>query len=150
MTATRTIELRDVGPLQHLSIPLPTEGGLVVLRGLNGTGKTHALDAVSALVGAHRKPASRDGSLGAVVEGLGVRLTVGRRSSMSGELEVAALDGEDPSLLVDPGIKGADAADAERVRALLRLSRSSVDAGAFAHLVGGDERLRELCRASSL
>lgn len=146
----RTIELRDVGPLQHLSIPLPPDGGLVVLRGLNGTGKTHALEAVSALVGAHRRPVSRDGTLGAIVEGLGVRLTVGRRSSTSGELEVAALDGEDPSLLVDPGIKSDAAADAERVRALLRLSGSTVDAAAFSHLVGGDDRLRELCRASSL
>jgi hypothetical protein len=150
MRMTRTIELQDVGPLHHLLIPLPDEGGLVVLRGLNGTGKTHALAAVSALVGSAKKPPSRDGSLGAQITGLGVRLTVGRRSSTSGELEVAALDGEDPSLLVDPGLKSADAADAERVRALLRLSRSSVDASAFAHLVGGDERLRELCRASSL
>lgn len=150
MTVERTIELRDVGPLQHLSIPLPPGGGLVVLRGLNGSGKTHALEAVSALVGAHRKPTSRDGTLGALVEGLGVRLTVGRRTTMSGELEVAALDGEDPSLLVDPGLKSDAAADAERVRALLRLARSSVDASAFSHLVGGDERLREICRASSL
>ncbi len=147
---TRIIAVNDVGPVHHLEIPVPDGGGVVVLRGLNGTGKSHALDAVSALVAGGKKPPSRDGSLGAQIEGLGVRLTVGRRASASGELEVRALDGLDPSLLVDPGIKDASAADAARVRALLRLSRASIDASAFAHLVGGDERLRELCRPASL
>jgi hypothetical protein len=147
---SKVIELQDVGPISRLEIPIPSGGGVVLLRGKNGAGKSHALAAVSALVGSGDKPTSRDGSLGAQVTGLGIRLTVGRRTALSGELEVTALDGEDPSLLVDPGIKSPDAADAERIRSLLRLSRSNVEPSAFAHLVGGDTRLRELCAPTSL
>lgn len=146
----KSIELRDVGPVQRIEIALPEAGGIVVLRGRNGTGKTHCLQAVGALVGSGDRPVSRDGTAGAYVEGLGARLTVGRRASVSGELEVSAIDGEDPSLMVDPGLKAQDAADAERVKALLRLSRATLNATAFAKLVGGDGRLREICRESSL
>lgn len=150
-TADKTIEIRDVGPVEQLHIPIPAGGGIVVLRGLNGSGKSKALEAVSALVGSGDvRPVSRDGSLGAYVEGLGARLTVGRRTAVSGEIEVAHLEGEDPSLLVDPGLKDQDAADAARIRALLRLARAKVDVSAFAALVGGAERLAELCRVSSL
>lgn len=145
-----TINISDVGPIERLEIPLPAGGGLCVLRGPNGSGKSHALVAAQALGSKDVRVVSRDGSLGAQIEGLGVRLTAGRRATRSGELEFSLLEGEDPSLLVDPGIKDAAAADAARLRALLRLSRAKVDASAFAALVGGDERLRELCRSSSL
>ncbi len=146
----RSIELKDVGPVERLTIPIPEGGGVVVLRGRNGQGKSHALQAVGALVGGNGRPVSRDGSLGASVEGLGARLTVGRRSSHSGEVEVESLEGEDPSLLVDPGLKDQAAADGHRLKALLRLSRATVDESAFAELVGGIDRLRELCKPSSL
>lgn len=146
----KSIELRDVGPVRRLEITIPEGGGVVVLRGRNGLGKTHCLQAVGALVGSGERPVSRDGTVGAYVEGLGARLTVGRRTSVAGELEISAIDGEDPSLLVDPGLKAQDAADAERIKALLRLSRATLNATAFAKLVGGDGRLREICRESSL
>jgi hypothetical protein len=146
---TKMIELRDVGPITRLQIPIP-ESGLVIVRGANGSGKTRALEAVGALVGSGVRPATRDGAAGAFVEGMGCRLTVGRRSTVDGELEVTALDGEDPSLLVEPNIKSPDAADAARIKALLRLSNAKIDATSFAGLVGGDVRLRELCRETSL
>ena len=146
----REIDIRDVGPIEHLTIPIPEEGGLVVLRGRNGKGKSHSLQAVQALVGGKSKPVSRDGTLGATVEGLGARLTVGRRANHSGEVEIDHLEGEDPSLLVDPGLKDPAAADARRVQALLRLARAEVDVDAFAALVDGKERLEQLCRPASL
>ncbi len=147
---TRTIQVRDVGPVEHLVIPIPEGGGLVVLRGRNGLGKSHSLHAVQALVGGKGRPVSRDGSPGASVEGLGARLTIGRRASHSGEVEIAHLEGEDPSLLVDPGLKDQAAADTQRLKALLRLSRATLDVDDFAKLVGGVDRLRELCRPASL
>jgi len=145
-----TIEIRDVGPVEHLTIPVPAEGGIVVLTGDCGVGKSHSLDAVSALVGGKARVPSRDGSLGAHVEGLGARLTIGRRANHAGEIEVSHLEGEDPSLLVDPGIKSPDAADAARIKALLRLARAQVDVDKFAELVDGRERLEALCRPGSL
>jgi hypothetical protein len=146
----KTIELKDVGPVASLSIPIPEGGGVVVLRGRNGFGKTRSLEAVASLVGGSAKISSRDGSPGAIVTGLNARITVGRKLSRSGELDVEALDGEDPSLLVDPNRKDPESADAERVRALLRLARAQVGADAFAPLVGGIDKLRALCRPGSL
>lgn len=146
----KDLQISDVGPIESLTIPLPDGGGVVVLRGRNGAGKTHALAAIGTLLGSKSRPPSRDGSLGAVVEGLGARLTVARRATRSGEIEIAHLEGEDPSLLVDPGLKDAGAADAERIRALLRLARAEVDPLAFASLVGGETEFRELCRESTL
>ncbi len=147
---SRDIQIRDVGPVERLTIPIPEGGGLVVLRGRNGTGKSHSLQAVGALVGGKGRPVSRDGSIGASIEGLGARLTVGRRTSHSGEVEVQTLEGEDPSLLVDPGMKDQAAADTQRLKALLRLSRATVEVEDFANLVGSVDRLRELCRPASL
>jgi ABC-type cobalamin/Fe3+-siderophores transport system ATPase subunit len=146
----RSIELRDVGPVEHITIPIPIDGGLVVLRGRNGLGKSHCLRAVSGMIDGKTKPVTRDGALGAQAEGLGVRVTVGRRTTLSGELEVHALEGEDPSTFVDPGIKSDDAADAARMKALLRLAGVKVDVSAFGDLVGGVDALREICRETSL
>ena len=145
----REIEIMDIGPVERLTIPIPEEGGVVCLVGSNGSGKSLACQAVQALLG-NGKPVSRDGSLGATVQGLGARLTVGRRASRSGELEIAHLEGQDPSLLVDPGLKDPAAADAQRIRTLLTLARAEVDPLEFAALVGGENQLRELCRESSL
>lgn len=146
----REISMRDVGPIEHLEIPIPEGGGVVVLRGVNGSGKSHALGAVQSLMG-NGRPASRDGSLGATIEGIGARLAIARRASRSGEVEIPHLEGEDPSLLVDPGLKSDEAADAERIRALCRLARVELDPiESFAPLVGGEEQLREICREASL
>lgn len=147
---TKTIEIRDVGPVEHLSIPIPEGGGVVVLKGRNSKGKSHSLAAVSALLGGKGKVVSRDGSLGASVEGLGARWTVGRSSTRSGELEVLTLEGEDPSLLVSPPVKDPAAADAIRLKAIARLAGATAELSEFADLVGGMERLTELCRPASL
>ncbi|HMI91954.1 MAG TPA: hypothetical protein VK509_11350, partial [Polyangiales bacterium] len=146
----RSIELRDVGPIVRLDIPIPEGGGVVVLRGASGQGKSLALHAVEALTGSGGRPVTRDGAAGAHLSGLGAILTVGRRSTVAGELEVSALSGEDPSELVDPQIISPEAADAARIKALLRLSKKTLNASDFAGLVGGDDRLRELCRETSL
>lgn len=42
-----TITLSNVGPIAKLDIPLPDNGGIVVLRGGQGEGKSTALRAVS-------------------------------------------------------------------------------------------------------
>jgi len=44
-----TVEIQNVGPIEHLTLPVPEGGGIVVLRGRNGTGKTLSLDAIDRL-----------------------------------------------------------------------------------------------------
>ena len=147
---SREVDITDIGPIEHLRIPIPDGGGVVVLRGRQGVGKSHALEAINVWASGRGKLVSRDGSGGGTVSGVGVRITVGRRTSVSGELECEALEGIDPSLLVDPRVKDPLAADGVRIKALCRLARAEIQIADFAELVGGDEQLRELCRPSSL
>ena len=80
----KKITLENVGPIERLSIPLP-EAGVVVLRGRNGVGKSHALQAVDSLVGGRGRPPCRDGARRAVVEGFGARITISRSLRRTGE-----------------------------------------------------------------
>lgn len=150
-----SIEITNVGPIEAVSIPIPVDGGVVVLRGPNGVGKTIALSAVDALTRegkASPGARARDGSLGGSIEGLGRQIKVGlQRSTSRGELEVTALaDGVDIGAMVDPGFSEAGAADRARIKAALLLARIAVDVEPFAELVGGIERLKVLVRADAL
>jgi len=144
----KQIEIQNVGPVAHLAIPLPEGGGLVVLRGCNGSGKTHSLQAVSSLLSGDGKPPVSDGALGASVAGAGVLLSVSRRSARSGELECDRIDGNDPSLLADPHIKDQAAADRARIQALCRLARIKPSRERFEELLPAEE-LDQLCRADT-
>lgn len=146
-----TIEIENVGPITSLSIPVPAEGGVVVLQGPNGRGKTTALEAVSALAKG-RPPALRDGTKRGRIEGLGVKINVGLSSRRSGELEVQSLEGRlDVSDLVDPGIASPEAADAKRIKALIALSGVECSPDMFAGLVeGGRDKLEEIVPPTKL
>ena len=130
----RTIELLNVGPIQRLDIPIPEGGGVVVLRGRNGTGKTTALDAVSAMLEGDGAIAARDGEERGSVRGLGCEVLVRKRTSHAGTLEVHRIQGEDPGQLVDPGIVDPVAADRARIRALCRLARVTPSRALFAEV----------------
>lgn len=132
-----TINIVNVGPLSALSIPLPADGGVVVLRGRNGAGKTTALEAVAALTGDGAALEPRRGFDRGSVEGLGAKLSVtAKRTSRGGELSVTRLEGASADELVDPGIADPERADAARIVALCRLVGASADLGSFAEAVG--------------
>ncbi|RMF87703.1 MAG: hypothetical protein D6741_20230 [Planctomycetota bacterium] len=76
----RQIQIENVGPIERLAIPLP-DAGVVVLRGRNGSGKSHALAAVDSLVGGRGKVPCRDGAKKGIVEGVGAKITIGRARS---------------------------------------------------------------------
>lgn len=145
-----TIEIDNIAGIPALKIEVPPSG-VVVVTGQCGSGKTRTLDAIAGLLHqGESRPVPAEGTAGVRVEGFGARFTVGRKASHSGELAVSHLEGIDPSLFVDPGIKDQAAADGARIRALLRLARASVDVSAFAELLGSEDELRELCRPASL
>lgn len=151
----RTIDITNTGPIIHVSIPIPADGGVVVLRGGNGSGKSTAVEAVNALTREGRvapKARIRDGQLAGSVEGLGRRIKIGlQRNSVIGELEVDAIsDDVDVAKLVDPGLKDPEAADRARVKAALLLARIGVDVRPFGDLLGSEEALRQFCRPESL
>ena len=149
----RSITLKNLAPIKELVIGVPdqNEGGVVVLSGANGSGKSHCLNAVAALIGGDPKGIPvRDGAQMASVQGLGVALTIGRRAARAGECEVLALDGPDPSMLVDPGIKDPVAADAARLIALCRLAHAVPDPAPFIALAGGPDAAALVLQSKSL
>lgn len=129
------IVITDVGPIHDLRIPLP-ESGVVVLRGRNGAGKSHALAAIDSLISGRGRLPCRDGAAQGCVEGFGARLTIGRSQRRIGEAEVLTLEGKlDISQLVDPPIKDKEAADKHRIKALISLSGVSVGLETFSCII---------------
>lgn len=124
------IKIENIGPIASASIKVPDDGGVVVLRGRNGSGKSIALDAVSAAVSGKGKPPLKDLAKKGEVQAGGVSLTVGRNVRRAGELEVNTLEGRlSVADLVDPGILDPIRADATRIKALVGLSGATIDPG---------------------
>lgn len=133
-------EIVNVGPIERITIPLPPRGGLVVFRGANGVGKSHALEAIDSALSGHGKLPVRDGELQAEVNAHGVTLRVGRGKSRTGEAEVHTLEGRfNLAHLVDPGIADPEKADAIRVKALVQLAGVKADPALFHQLLGTEE-----------
>jgi hypothetical protein len=138
------ITIADVGPIHGLKIAVPEGGGVVVLRGRNGVGKTTALEAVGSLLGSKPTVGVRDGAASGEISAFGATLRLGRRSSRSGELEVDSLEGKlSPADLVDPGLKSDDSADLARIKALLQLVNAQPSVSDFYSLFGGDQEAFE-------
>lgn len=149
--AKREIVIENIGPVEQVRIPVPEDGGLVVLRGRNGRGKTKSLEAVESLVSGKGKLDVRDGELRGTVAGLGAQVTVAQSTRRKGELECVSLEGRlSIAELVDPGLKDGEAADAKRIKALVALSGRKADAKLFHELFGGRESFEHYVKESSL
>lgn len=137
---TNSITIENNKAIERLKIPLPEGGGLVVLTGDNGCGKTEALNAVRAILGdksARSELEPSDGERRGKIEGCGVTIKIGRVNTESGELLVAGLEDKlDISDLVDPGIADLNSADASRLKALLKVSGVTADIALFDELLG--------------
>jgi len=136
MTQENQFDIENVGPIARLAIPIPEGGGVVVLRGRNGAGKSTALASIqSAMSDKGPRVHASDGQKRGTVDGFGARLTVGRSLRRTGEMEVDHLEGRlSIAALVDPGLKGAEASDNARIRALVALQGIQTDPEAFAKL----------------
>ncbi len=133
------IKIENVGPIEAVDIPLPPGGGVVVLRGANGVGKTTALEATQRVLGGNQQLSSRDGQAKGQVSGLGVKITVGRSTRKTGELEAVHLEGKlSIAELVDPGLKSDAAADATRIKAMVALTGAKADENLFRKEIGDD------------
>lgn len=146
------IDIQDVGPIHHLSFDMDGPGGVIVFKGRNGVGKTHAINASAALADPKRARdmTSRDGSGRGTISGLGVELGIGRRTTARGELEVTQINADDPSELVNPGYKDEAVADEHRLKVLCRLARVRPNAAWFAKLVGGEDELKAIAKPATL
>lgn len=82
------ITLEDIGPIRDLRLQVSESGGVYVLLGRNGSGKSTAIAAVQSLASGSGRIEASDGAARGEVNAFGVTLRVSRRLSRSGELEV--------------------------------------------------------------
>jgi energy-coupling factor transporter ATP-binding protein EcfA2 len=123
-----------------LELPIPEGGGIIVLHGRNGAGKTKTLEAIDRLTSGRGDVSVRDGALKGAVKGFGATLTVARSATRRGTLEVESLEGRlSVADLVQPPVKDPAAADARRIKTLVGLSGAKADPKLFHPLVGGPE-----------
>ncbi len=145
------VEIENIGPVSHLSIPVPESGGVVVLKARNGRGKSRALAAVEAAVTGRGKLDVKDGRKSGTVSAFGVVLKVGRSTRRSGELEVESIEGKlSVADLVDPGIKSPEAADSKRIKALTQLSGAECSIDQFWPLLGDKGSFESVVHRSSM
>lgn len=142
-----TIEIQDVGPVHKLSIPIPEKGGIVVLEGDNGVGKSISLESVEALATGRNTGdlAARDGTSAGFITGMGITITVGRSNRRLGELVATSLKGklsiED---LIDPPYKGDNARDEHRIKSLCQIANIEPKAELFHELFGNAEEFEAI------
>lgn len=130
--------LKNVGPVKgDFEIDLPPKGGLIVIEGENGAGKTTILRQLEVL----QRPAGgripkTDGAREAVVEGFGKRLKMRKKVVHSGELTIDnELAGLDLDTLHSPPFKNAETRDKARIAALVSLAGVTPSIDAFAPLL---------------
>jgi ABC-type Na+ transport system ATPase subunit NatA len=70
------IAIKNVGPIEQLAISVPPGGGVTVLRGRNGSGKTTALRAAESVLRGEGKLGVPAGTTGYVVEDYGRGITI--------------------------------------------------------------------------
>ena len=133
----RQLELVNRGPIERLVIPIPEQGGVVVLKGLNGKGKTTALETVQSALDGKGALQVKDGESTGHLKGMGCEVRFGRRTSRAGELQVAHLEGLDPFQLVDPGPADPAAADRRRISILCGLAKVKPDPAPFQEIFQG-------------
>lgn len=144
----RKIEVENLGPVKRLEIELPEPGGVAILKGTNGSGKSTIIDGVARLMGGGRDStlSATDGArLGSVTIG-DAQLRVTRAKSRAvGELEIVGIESRlDIAALVDPGIADQEAADAKRLKALVSLAGVDGRPELFHALAGGEEPYKAL------
>lgn len=150
----RTIVVKNTGPVEDFILPAP-RGKVVLLKGHNGAGKSTVLEAVQVLTTGRGNVTVRDRAPRGEVSGFETVLRVARRISRTGlaldELEISSLESRfDVSTLVNPGIKAPDAADVQRIKALVQLAGALADPALFYHLVGGSQQFNDYVAAASV
>jgi ATPase subunit of ABC transporter with duplicated ATPase domains len=141
VTEQQTFKIENVGGIVRAELIL--KPGMNVLAGRNGAGKTSAMRAIVRAQGGGGELERRDGAERGVVEGPGVKLTVGKVVRTTGQAELSLAEATPLANLIDPGLKDTEAAARARIRALIELIRVPVDDAALDALSQGDAGLRE-------
>jgi len=134
------ITIKDGGPITLFRVPVLDDGGVVILEGGNGTGKSTTLNAAAMRLGKSGTLPVRDGAMRAEVDWAGGGIRYAKRISRYGaapeETGIVHLeDRYDLGSLVDPGFDDEEAADRARIKALIQLSGVQIPFEQFAGLL---------------
>jgi hypothetical protein len=143
------VAVTNLGPVAKFSFTTPVPGGVVVLEGGQGAGKSTVIRGVSRLLGGKTAELSAlDGApRGSIAINEAILRVTRAQSRVTGEdqLEVIGLEGRlSIDKLVDPGIQNLESADAERLRALVSLSGVVAKPEMFYEICGGEEAYKAL------
>lgn len=148
------IKLFGAGGAPDRDIDWPEGGGLVVLAGSNGCGKSQTLNAIEALTTGAKTIGVKHGRSHGEVSGFGVSIKLGGRTTRQGELDVVGYSSRmDIAGIVDPGLKERDPANRAIVKSIVRMLGLSADARLFHPLCSHrtaddtDESYDERCRS---
>lgn len=137
---TNQVKVTNVGPVDEFRFHIPARGGLVVLTGDNGKGKSIVLEGLESAATHRGKPPVKDRTLGAEIAAFGVTMKVRAKATYSGDLCIETLEGKlSIADLVDPGMKDPAAADAKRIKALVSLAGIEADPTLFHDCLGSKE-----------
>jgi ABC-type glutathione transport system ATPase component len=123
----KPVEISNVQAIESIKFELPEGGGVVVFTGENGAGKTTAILALQGLLGAKVDLSPRDGTEAGEVTGLGRRMRVGKKKTITGATQVAHLGNRlDIGQLINPPVVDQKARNKYRLQALVSLGARSV------------------------
>ena len=139
-TNEKTINVENRGAISSLEIKV-APGRIAVARGHNGSGKSTALEQVQAAVTGGRPPGSNhDGTNKGVVEGLGIKMTVGKNARRTGEIEIDSFDEKFTIKdIIRPPFKQLDSQDMHTIRAILYLNQQEPEADMFRTILPAEE-----------
>lgn len=138
----KKLTVKDVGPIRELTVPVPEDGGVVVVRGRNGSGKSTLLRAAQGLLGDKKDKTglrhNDDAERGSVSLGE-CTLTVGRSNRSSGVLDVHTIAGHvDLGDIVDPQVDDPVRADKRRIEAVFKVAGSNMSGRELVKLLGDE------------
>lgn len=137
---TIAFDLTNVGGIASAHLELSP--GLNLLTGRNGARKTICVNAITRALGDKKVPVAPTwGESVGYVNGPGVALRIGGKTTTTGETSVEMLDYGTLGDIVDPGVDGAVAADKARIQAILSYCPIPVGVPQLTALLGGDLEL---------
>lgn len=141
MSIVSVIEISEVGPVHLYRLEIPESGGIVVIKGKNGLGKSKILDATRVLLGAEQKLSLNDDADDGYVAGFGSKIKVykskkQRTGNSTEDMGVEHIEDEfSIADFVDPQVADEDARATKQIKSLCRLSGAKIEFAAFEQLI---------------
>lgn len=136
---TERVTVKDFGPIvDTFEFDLPDGGGVVRMRGRNGSGKSTIINGLSQLMGSPARSVSVNDEAkgaGSITLGTATLRVTSSKSRTVGTVELESVDARfDIGELVNPRFKDAEAADNHRMKTLVALSGRKATPDDFAPL----------------